>query len=288
MDDREPTIRRRELGDGLRAAMQGANFTGKQLAHKLKWSEGRVSRLLNGKRGGSEMDVVEVLAVCGATAEEKARLLALCREADTPGWLQKHGSTLPKQLVTLVEHEDKAIHILAFQPVVVPGLLQTAEYARALMTRVANVPEFEINDRVAARLARQGLLSRHPLVRFVFYIHEFVLRLPMGGVEVMSEQLHHLLRLAVRPNVSLRVVPAAIGGHPGVSGHFQLMEFASFRPVIYLDTETSCLFLEETVEISAYRKILSGLADIALDEGQSKEFIANLAVELYSSGEGDD
>ncbi|GAA1988975.1 helix-turn-helix transcriptional regulator [Amycolatopsis minnesotensis] len=288
MDDREPTIRRRELGDGLRAAMQGADFTGKQLAHKLKWSEGRVSRLLNGKRGGSEMDVVEVLAVCGATAEEKARLLALCREADTPGWLQKHGSRLPKQLVTLVEHEDKAVVIWDFQTIVIPGLLQNADYARALIDETGNAPAGEINDRVAARLARQALLSRRPLVHFTFFVHEFALRLPVGGADVMSDQLHQLLRLAVRPNLSLRIVPTAIGGHPGVAGQFKLMEFRDFKPVVYLDSETSCLFLEEDVEIAAYRRILSGLADKALDEGQSKEFIANLAVELYSSGERDD
>ncbi|WP_215541663.1 helix-turn-helix domain-containing protein [Amycolatopsis sp. CA-230715] len=287
MDDREPTIRRRELGEGLRAAMQGANFTGKQLAHKLKWSEGRVSRLLNGKRGGSEMDVIEVLAVCGATAEEKTRLLALCREADTPGWLQKHGSRLPKQLVTLVEHENRAVSIWDFQSVVIHGLLQTAEYARALTAETGNVPPDEIDDRVSARLARQALLSRQPPLRFVFFIHEFAFKLPIGGAITMSEQMHHILRLLVRPNISVRVVPAAIGGHPGIAGPFQLMEFQDFKPVVYLDSETSCLFLEEPVEISAYRRILSALADKALDEGQSREFIANLAMKLYPPGEED-
>lgn len=173
MDDREPTIRGRELGEGLRAAMGRANLTGKQVAHQLLWSPGRVSRLLSGKRGSSELDVVSVLAICRVTGCEHERLLKLCRDADTPGWLQKHGARLPKQLLTLIDHEDKAVAIHIFQGTAIDGLLQTAEYARALMEETGNAPTDEIDDRVAARLARQGLLSRRPLVRFTFFIHEF-------------------------------------------------------------------------------------------------------------------
>jgi hypothetical protein len=288
MEDREPTIRSRELGDGLRSAMVRAKLTGKAISHQLEWSPARVSRLLSGKRGGSELDVVSFMAICRVTGNERERLLKLCRDADTPGWLQKHGGRLPKQLLTLIDHENKSVAIHIFQAMAIDGLFQTAEYARALISVSRNVPKDEIDDRVAARLARQGLLSRRPLVRFVFFIHEFALRLPVGGPEVMSEQLHHLLRLSVRPNITLRIVPAAIGGHAGISGHFQLMEFADFRPVVYLDSETSCLFLEEHVEINAYQRILNGLADIALDEGQSRELIAKVVVELYSSGDDHD
>lgn len=149
-------------------------------------------------------------------------------------------------------------------------------------------PRFGGNLRVAARLGRQRLLSRFPPVGFTFFVHESVLRLPLGGCLVMSDQLHHLLRISVRTNVSLRIVPTAIGGHPGLAGQFELMEFATFKPVAYLDSETSSLFLEEHAETTAYKRVLAGLADKALDEGQSRQFIATLATALYPLGDEHD
>ncbi|MGH4014371.1 MAG: DUF5753 domain-containing protein [Pseudonocardiaceae bacterium] len=113
---------------------------------------------------------------------------------------------------------------------------------------------------MAARLARQSLFSRERSVQFTFFVHEFVLRLPVGGSAVMFEQLHHLLRMSLRPYLTLRAVPAALGAHAEIAGHFTLMEFAEFKPVVYLDSQTSCLFLERPEEITAYQHILAILA----------------------------
>ena len=104
----------------------------------------------------------------------------------------------------------------------------------------------------------------------------------------MSDQLHHLLRMSVRPYLTLRVVPAALGAHAGIAGHFKLMEFAEFKPVAYLDSQTSCLFLEGREEIAAYQHILSMLAETALKEGESRELIATLATELNPEREDHD
>jgi Domain of unknown function (DUF5753) len=104
----------------------------------------------------------------------------------------------------------------------------------------------------------------------------------------MAEQLRHLLRSSERSYLSLRVVPAARGGHAGTAGAFTLMEFAEFKPVAYLDSETACLFLERPDEIAAYRRILTALAETALSEGESRELIAALATELYADGEDHD
>jgi transcriptional regulator with XRE-family HTH domain len=288
MRDREPTIRSRELGEGLRRVMERAGLNGQQAAHLLGCSPSRVSRLLSGKRGGSEVDVAAFLGVCRAKGPERDRLLALCQEQNTPGWFQQHGSRLPKQLVTLIDHENKAVAISAFQATLVHGLLQTGNYARAVISSSANMPADEVDDRVAARLARQCLLSRERPPQFTFYLHEAVLRLPIGGPAVMSDQLHHLLRMSVRPYLTLRVVPTALGAHAGLSGHFTLMEFAEFRPVVYLDSETSSLFLETREEATAYQRILGALAHTALGEGQSRELIATLATELSADREDHD
>ncbi|MGH4018456.1 MAG: helix-turn-helix domain-containing protein, partial [Pseudonocardiaceae bacterium] len=260
MRDREPTVRSRELGDGLRRAMERAGLDGKQTARLLGWSPSWVSRLLSGKRNATELHVAAFLAVCRVTGNERDRLLGLCREQNTPGWFQQHGSRLPKQLRTLIDHENMAVAIGDFQVMLVPGLLQTGDYARAMLSRSVGVPAEEVEDRVAARLARQSLFSRNRPARFTFYVHEFVLRTPVGGPAVMSDQLHHLLRMSVRSYVTLRVVPVSLGAHAAMTGTFKLMEFAEFRPVAYVESQTSSLFLEQPEEIDAYQRILSALA----------------------------
>ncbi len=288
MQDREPTIRSRELGEGLRQAMERAGLNGKQAAHLLGWSPSWVSRLLSGKRGGNEVDVAAFLGVCRVKGPERDQLLALCQEQNTPGWLQQRGSRLPKQLVTLIDRENKAVTIGDFQPILVPGLLQTGEYARAVISHNVNVPPEEVDERVAARLARQSLFSRDHPPRFTFYVHEFVLRTPVGGAVVMADQLHHVLRMSTRRCVTLRVVPVALGAHAAMTGAFTLMEFAEFKPVTYLESETSSLFLEKPEEITAYRRILEALSETALGEGESRELIATVAIELYADREDHD
>jgi len=288
MRDREPTIRSRELGEGLRKAMEHVGLNGKQAARQLGLSPSWISRLLSGRRHATAMQVAGFLAICRVTGAERDRLLALCDEQRVPGWFQQHGSRLPQQLVTLIDHETKAVGIGDVQSTVVSGLLQTGEYARAVISRIANVPADEIDDRVAARLARQSLFSRDHPPRFTFYVHEFVLRLPVGDPAVMADQLHHLQRMSLRPSLTLRVVPAALGAHAATAGAFTLMEFVDFKPVAYVESETSCLFLETSEEIDSYQRILAALAKDALSVGESRELIATLATELYADREDHD
>src|SRR5262249_34307466 len=145
---------------GLRQVLRQSGLNGKEAAHLLNWSPSWVSRLLSGNRGATEVDVAAFLGVCRVQSAERERLLALCRGQDSPGWLQQHGSRLPKQLRTLIDHENRAVTISAYEANLVPGLLQTGEYARAVIDRIVNVPPEEVDDRVAARLARQNLFSR--------------------------------------------------------------------------------------------------------------------------------
>lgn len=121
MEDRNSTVRGRALGDGLRQAMEDAGFTGSQAAHLIGLSQSWVSRLLSGKRGGNALDVAAFLGACRVRHPERERLLALCQDQHIPGWLQQHGSRLPKQLRTLIDHENKAVAISVFQATLVPG-----------------------------------------------------------------------------------------------------------------------------------------------------------------------
>jgi hypothetical protein len=261
--------------------MENAGLSGVEAARHLGWSPGWVSRLLTGKRGCKDIEVAQFIGMCHVHGKEAERLMALVHDQDIPGWLQQHGSTMPPQLRTLIDHENQATTISAYESAMVPGLLQTAEYARTMISSNVNVPPNEVEDFVAARRARQTLLTRLRPPRFTCFVHEFVLRTPVGSSMVMSEQLHDLLRMSVRPHIALRVVPIAVGAHAAMTGSFRLMEFPEFRPVAYLESETSCLFLEKPAEIRAYRNILAALAATALSEGQSREVIGTIATELY-------
>lgn len=282
MRDREPTIRSRELGEGLRLAMERAQLSGRDVARRLGWSDSRVSRLLTGKRGANEVEIATFLGVCNVKGDERARLLKLCKDQYTRSWFQQFGSRLPAQVRTYVDHENKARKLTEFQTLMMPGLLQTDEYARAVLTCNANVPADEIEARIAARAARRLIFGREDHPTFTFLIHEFVLRLQTGSREVMSEQLHNLLRLSVRPYITIRVVPAATGMHAGMAGAFILLESPEYKSVIYLEDETSGLFLEKPEEVAAYRNVLRHLFSAALDEEASKDLIATVATDLYA------
>jgi hypothetical protein len=285
MSDTSSTVRSRELGEGLRLAMEHAGFTGKQTARMLAWSESKVSRLLSGQQNVSELDISAFLAVCMITGPERERLLRLAREQAKPGWLQQYGTNLPEQLKTLIDHERKAVAITDFELTRIPGLLQTGDYAQELLQRSASVPPGEVGARVSARLGRQSLLAGDHHPHFTFFVHQFALMLPVGDSEVMSDQLHQLLRMSVRAYISVHVIPVAFGAHAAMSGACRLMEFTEFKPVVYIEEETAGHFLEEPEEIGTYRKIFASLANGALDEGQSRDLIAKLAVELYGDGE---
>jgi transcriptional regulator with XRE-family HTH domain len=289
MDDREPTIRSRTLGEGLRRAMESAGVSGKTVADRIGCSGAHISRLLSGKRGATVEDVTSILTICGIRkGAERSYLLSLCEDPHRPGWFQQHGSRLPKQVRALVDHEDLTDRYLDFQPLVMPGLLQTSDYALAVMRGCTNTLADEVAERLAGRMARQEVLNRRNPACFEFIIHEWVLRTPVGGRLVMSDQLHHLLRMSVREHISIRVLPASIGAHAAMSGPFTLMHFPHFRPIVYLDSETSCLFLEQPEEIDAYRTLLRGLGETSLDERQSRDLIAELATKLSADGGADD
>lgn len=288
MEDRKPTVRSRELGEGLRRAMEYAGFNGSSIARRLGWSQGRVSRLLGGKRGGSGYDVAAFVAVCGIPNDEKDRLMALSIDHDKPGWFVQHGPVIPEQVLTLIDLETKATTMGAYQSVLLPGLLHTGGYARAVMAASANLPAEEIEDRVQARLARQSVLSRARPPKCTFFVHEFALRTPIGGPGVMSDQLHQLLRVMVQSNITLQVVPASIGAHAGLAGPFTLFDIPHFKPIVYLDSENSSLFLETPIQIDSYRNILSALENRALDEGQSRKLITSLAREYEGDREDHD
>ncbi|HEY0692121.1 MAG TPA: helix-turn-helix transcriptional regulator [Kribbella sp.] len=281
MFDLEPTVRSRELGLVLSRKMSAIDMSQGDLARELDWSPSMVSRMISGKRPVSAELMSGVFGVLRITGAERRRLMAIARRVTQRGWWQEFGNRLPVELTTLVDQEDSATGVVAFEPGYVPALLRTPEYMTALMTVAPSIPGNEIDARVRASLVRQRIFDRKRPADFLFLVDEYALCRTGAGRDIMSSQVHHLLRMSVRPNIDLRVVPEAEGCLPaGVGTGFQLMEFAQIKPVVYVEHETSVLFLEREDTVTGYQKLAAELTRIALDETQTRTWLTTVAERL--------
>jgi hypothetical protein len=217
----------------------------------------------------------------GVTGEERDRLLTLAREYDQPGWWETQHPGLPSQLTALIGFESQATQIVEVGIVVVPGLLQTPDYARAVM-EAAGVPALQAETRVATRLGRQAVLSRPEPPEYVVILDEAALRRPIGGRTIMAEQLRQTLRLMERPTITVQVLPYDRGAHAGLAGSFVILRFPKARTIVHLEHKRSPLFLDEADDVEPFVAGLDTLREAALDPKRSAEFIAKVAAEYES------
>ncbi|MDX3656173.1 helix-turn-helix transcriptional regulator [Streptomyces sp. ID05-26A] len=268
MPTKVSTARGREFGAVLRDALASAGLTSRHAAEVLDWDEGKISNLVNGKGGASQVEVALLLGVCRVKADEAARLLSLYCEKNVRGWWQQHGACSPVGCRTVVEHLEVATTMTCWHTHLVPLFLQTADYMREVLDADSTD---EREERVQARLAMQTFLQHGMACTFI--IHELALLLPVGGAETHAGQLLHLMFMANRPNVRIRIVPAARGAHAGAAGPFTRLTFSRYRPLVWVETENSSLFIEADDAIEGYERVVRALEDSALDEDASKALI---------------
>ncbi|WP_460390680.1 helix-turn-helix domain-containing protein [Actinophytocola sediminis] len=270
-------MRSRELGEGLRRIMERRGLHASGIARELNWSPSRVSRVLSGKRGGSSHDVAAFMAVCGAGGDEREQFMALSHD-HRPNWHLHHDPALPKHAPTLSDHEQHATQISTYHNNTIPDLLQTTAYATALLHTNPTVPRWHVTDRVTALRERQHILDNDQPPDCVFLIHEFVLHTPVGNTEIMSNQVHALLRWSIRPAITIRIVPRTVG----VTGPFTLLHIRDYKQIAHLDAETTSHFIETPTEINTYRTLFRHLTTNALDEHQSRQLVTTFARTLTS------
>jgi transcriptional regulator with XRE-family HTH domain len=274
MPKRSSSVVGREFGNGVRKVIERTGLTQRRLAELLGWQEARISDLLAGKGGVSEAELRELLAYCHATVEERHHLVALFLESGEKGWLQFPEDGVPDQVHTLIDLEKSANQITVWSLTLVSGVLQIPEYAYVVTKASPVIEADDVPAVAAARSARAKLLDGSR--KFVFYIHEFALRLQVGSEEIWREQLAHLLRVSVRSYVSIRIIPASAGIHAGTTGGFYLMRFPKFPPVVFLDSLNCCLFFDDTDTVKVYETTLEKLAAVALNEEESRAVIDNI------------
>lgn len=279
-----PIVPRRRLGAELRTLRETAGLLLEDIAEKLECSASKVSRLEMGKGIPKARDVRDMLEAYGVTDRAtRDRLLRLAREGQQQGWWSEYSDVLqpdtllPDHLDRLVALETEATTVQEYQQSVVPGLLQTGPYARAIITELNSRYDREQVDRlVALRMKRQDALARkaEPL-RMQVVLDESVLRRRIGGTEVLRAQLRGLLRSARRRTVRMRVLPYAAGVHSAIAGTFQLLHFESEadRDVVYLESHTRDTYLESRPDVATYEQLFYSITRLALPEAESVEFI---------------
>jgi transcriptional regulator with XRE-family HTH domain len=272
---RSPTVRRRELGALLRKLRTEKGLTVEQAAEQLMFSMSKLSRMETGHGVATPRDIRDVCSLYEVTDEaERERMLKLAAEGKQAGWWQSYD--LPYS--TYVGLEAEAIAISDFQSSVVPGLLQTADYARAghegAMPRLSSE---EIERRIEAKLTRQALLGQDDPPAFSAVLDEAVLHRLVGGPAVMSAQLGRLIEAANRPKVTIQVIPFTLGAHPGVESNFNILEMPSPTPgVVFVEGLVGSIYLERAEELARYRQIFERLQAIALSPKDTIALIAKI------------
>lgn len=274
------SIRQRRVSAELRALRKARGYSCEDVANALGCSIAKISRMETGIRGLYPDDVAAVLGYLQAPAKLREELLALVRDGHKPNWIQV-GGKLPTAWKQLIDFETDATALYNYEPLLIPGLLQTDEYARAVI-KAGNkeLSERDVDLMVRARMGRRAILSRANGPTLAAIVDEIVLRRPVGEPGVMQGQLQHLLNMARRPRIDLRVVPFKTGAQPGLEGPAFILEFADQPTLVHIEIRGATGLLEEAPVIRRVKLAWRELRSIALSADDSARLIADIADEL--------
>jgi transcriptional regulator with XRE-family HTH domain len=271
-----PIVRRRELGGALREFRIRQRLTVDQVAERLLCSPSKVSRMETGRRGITSRDVRDLCDLYGVVDQaERDRLMMLAREGHQQAWWQSYDLSY----AMYVGLEAGAVSISCFQSSVVPGLLQTADYARAGHERA--MPKFdpdEIERQIEAKLVRQRRLTMAEPLSFVAVLDEAVLHRLTGGPTVMQTQLKRLMEAALLPNVTIQVIPFAVGAHPALESNFSILELSTAPGVVYAEGLAGSIYLERQEDLERYRRIFGRLRRLALGPEDTVDMLAGMCI----------
>ena len=279
---RSPTLRRRELGTRLRAMRLTHGLTAEQVAEELLCSPSKVSRMETGQRAATPRDVRDLCRIYGVTDDaEVALLMDMAREGRQQAWWQPFEL---EYFATFVGLEQAAASLSYYMSAIVPGLLQTADYARAMLASALpaefNPAEFNAergDELIDVRLRRQQVLTRDPPLQISAVLDEAVLHRVVGGPAVMAAQLRHLVEASDMPNVAVQVIPFAAGAHPAMDDLFTILDFQNVAPpMVYIEGLMGWLYIEREHEVARYRRIFEHLRSIALSPQETIELIAEV------------
>jgi transcriptional regulator with XRE-family HTH domain len=280
-DGHSPTVRRRRLGMELRRLRESAGLMIEDAAKHLECSMSRVSRIETGKSIARLRDVRDMLDLYRlADDDQREQLLTLAKEAQQRGWWTEYETVLSAGLDTFVGLEASAASLRSFQIHLVPGLLQTEEYTRAVIRAGRVPPNSDTMERlISLRTRRQTMLTRQDPLEYWAVLDEAVLRRPIGGPAVMRAQIARLIEVAELAAATIQILPFAGGAHPGLSGAFTIIGFPdpTDLDVVYVDSPAGNIFLERDRDVRRHTMWFDHLRAAALPPDESMEFLASAA-----------
>ncbi|MCC3332665.1 helix-turn-helix domain-containing protein [Nocardia abscessus] len=280
--ERGPTVLRIALGSRLRQLREGCAISREAAGDAIRGSHAKISRLELGRTGFKERDLRDLLSLYGIVdPAERETYFELARRANDPGWWQHYSDLLPAWFETYIGLEQAATTIRTYEAQFVPGLLQTADYARAVI-QLGNSDETE--RRVAIRMRRQEILNRVAAPTLWAVVDENALRRPVGGMEVLREQIEHLLAMAERPSIRIQVLPYSAGGHSAAGGPFSILRFPEpeLADIVYTEQLTSSLYFDKQRDVELYMSVMNRLSVEALSPVDSVRFLRDLLTEMQS------
>lgn len=284
-DSTSPLMLRRRLRTELRTARLDSNRTQEQVARAMEWSMSKMNRIEKAKTGIGANDLKALLGFYGI--RDKARteeLVALARAARENPWWSQYRGIAPEKLLELIDYESAASAVSQFEPMFVPGILQTEEYARAVLQVFYDEKSAaeRLTSMVELRTTRTNLLTRENAPNFSFVLDESVIHRVVGSSAIMSRQFQHLANLARLPNVTIQVVPFTAGPHPGMKGPFEVVQFADTpdENIVFLEGPRGDIIGEDQEETEDYLKAFMHITAVSLSPSDSVKRLLLAADEM--------
>jgi transcriptional regulator with XRE-family HTH domain len=278
--EQNPTLRGRRLAMELQRRREATGMSREEVGRQLEWSTSTLFRIETGRSRPQPGNVRVLLELYGVTGPERDGLIQLTRDARKPGWWHSFRDVLPNPYEVYIGLEAGAASIRNFEPIVIPGLLQTADYARAMFRNgPRELDRDDVERRVEVRLARQQILTRDNRPRLWAVIDEAVIHRVVGGTEVMRGQLRHLADAAQQGKTTIQVVPYRAGAHAGTTGPFVILDFEELTDpaVVYVETLAGDIYLEERSDVNRYTLAFDRLVAAALHPDESVRLIEQAA-----------
>jgi transcriptional regulator with XRE-family HTH domain len=267
------------LGTQLRRLRDSRGISAQDAARAIRGSESKISRIELGRNAIREIDVLDLLTYYGVGAVEREQLLSLAEQANRPGWWHRYNDILPDWFQSYVGMEEAATSIRIYEPQFIPGLLQTQQYAAAVLA-VGDIPLSETERHVILRKERQRRFAEGRLKLWAI-VEETALRRPIGSKEILREQLRYLLSLASRQNLTLQIVPFGMGGHAAPSG-FSILRFneQDLPDVAYLEHLTSALYFDKRADVDRYLLVMERLSIISAKPSETPGILTTIINDL--------
>lgn len=282
----DPTVQRRRLREELRRARDAAGMGRADVAHAMDWSPSKLIRIERGDVSVSTNDLKALLSHYGVKDKGKVNgLLELARSARGSSFYDQYAELLKPGFKEYLAYEASASVIRQYEPVLVPGLLQTEEYGRGVLGGVAGFGPDDVDKAWTVRRHRQDAVDRETPPEMLFILDEAALRRHVGRGPVMRHQLQRLKELAAEPHISIQVMPFTRGAHPGMAGSFILLEFTDLNlaDLLHLEDINQVTIRDDTEQIAHYLDRFAQLEELALPEDESVDFLDVLIEDIPSS-----